>query len=55
MTFPTPVPGIEWRIESGLLDYDRALADMESRAAAIAAGTAGERRSEEHTSELQSN
>ncbi|MGD9810093.1 MAG: lipoyl(octanoyl) transferase LipB [Sphingobium sp.] len=34
---------IEWRVEPGLLDYDRALADMEARAAAIASGDAKER------------
>jgi lipoyl(octanoyl) transferase len=35
--------GVEWRPEPGLLDYARALADMEARAAAIVAGTASER------------
>jgi lipoyl(octanoyl) transferase len=34
--------GIEWRVESGLLDYGVALATMEARAAAIRAGTAAE-------------
>lgn len=43
MTVSAPLPGIEWRVEPGLLDYEKALADMESRAAAIAARTAGER------------
>ncbi len=43
MTTPQHPTGIEWRIEPGLLPYDEALADMESRAAAIAAGQAGER------------
>lgn len=38
------LPGdIEWRVEPGLLDYAAGLADMEARAAAIAAGTARER------------
>lgn len=35
--------GIEWKVEPGLLDYAVALTDMEARAAAIAAGEAGER------------
>ena len=30
----------EWRVEPGLLDYDRAVAFMEARAEAIHAGTA---------------
>jgi lipoyl(octanoyl) transferase len=34
---------IEWRAEEQLLPYPQALADMEARAAAIAAGTAQER------------
>ncbi|MPT49305.1 MAG: lipoyl(octanoyl) transferase LipB [Sphingobium sp.] len=34
---------IEWSVEPGLIPYDRALADMEARAAAIHAGTAPER------------
>ncbi|MCW2411164.1 lipoyl(octanoyl) transferase [Sphingobium sp. B8D3D] len=33
----------EWRIEPGLLDYESALADMDARVAAIAAGEARER------------
>ena len=40
-----PVPGsapAEWRIEPGLLGYDRAVAEMEARAAAIREGAAGE-------------
>lgn len=37
---PRPV---EWRIDTGLTDYPAALADMEARAAAIAAGLADER------------
>ncbi|MBO9579902.1 MAG: lipoyl(octanoyl) transferase LipB [Sphingobium sp.] len=44
---PTQVPvtldGVEWRIDAGLTDYDAALAEMESRAAAIANDGAGER------------
>ena len=32
----------EWRVEPGLLDYDRAVAEMEARAEAIHAGTAPE-------------
>ena len=38
-----PLPPPEWTISSGLTDYDTALADMETRAAAIHAGEAGER------------
>ncbi len=41
-----PAPGsppVEWLVSSGLTDYARALADMESRADAIAAGRAPER------------
>lgn len=37
-----PLPRPEWRITPGLTDYDEALAFMESRARAIAAGAAGE-------------
>jgi len=38
-----PAPGrIEWRLEQGLLPYERALAVMEVRAAAVAEGTAPE-------------
>lgn len=40
-----PAPGsvaAEWRIEPGLLGYDRAVAEMETRAAAIRDGAAGE-------------
>lgn len=33
---------IEWRVSPGLTDYREALADMEARAAAVAAGTARE-------------
>lgn len=43
MTSASPVSGIEWRIEPGLIDYEAALGDMETRAVAIAAGDAGER------------
>lgn len=32
----------EWRMEPGLLDYERAVSTMEARAEAIRAGTAGE-------------
>ena len=39
---PAPVQTIEWRVSPGLTDYATALAAMESRAAAIRAGTAGE-------------
>ncbi|MGB7834862.1 MAG: lipoate-protein ligase B, partial [Xanthobacteraceae bacterium] len=35
-------PGIEWRVSDGLVAYDTAVAVMEARASAIAAGTAGE-------------
>ena len=35
-------PPVEWRIEPGLTDYEHALAFMESRAAAIRDGSAGE-------------
>lgn len=41
-----PVPGsppVEWVVEPGLVDYDDAVAQMESRAEAIAAGQARER------------
>jgi lipoyl(octanoyl) transferase len=34
--------GIEWRVTPGLSDYAAALAEMEARAAAVAAGTAPE-------------
>jgi lipoyl(octanoyl) transferase len=41
---PVAVPAseIEWRVTPGLTDYAAALAEMEARAAAIRAGTAGE-------------
>lgn len=40
---PEPVSAApEWRVEPGLLDYDRAVAVMEARAEAIHAGTAPE-------------
>ena len=35
-------PGIEWRVSDGFVAYDTAVAVMEARATAIAAGTAGE-------------
>lgn len=38
-TLPSP----EWRVDSGLVDYAAALADMEARAAAISAEEASER------------
>ena len=34
-------PGIEWRVSDGFVAYDTAVAVMEARATAIAAGTAG--------------
>ncbi|MEC3912107.1 lipoyl(octanoyl) transferase LipB [Sphingobium sp. CR2-8] len=40
---PPPAQDVEWRIDLGLRDYPTALADMEARAAAIAAGEAPER------------
>ena len=43
---PPPPAGadqIEWRVDSAMVDYPQALADMEARAAAIFAGEAGER------------
>ena len=36
-------PPVEWHVETGLTDYDTALREMEMRAEAIRAGTAGER------------
>ncbi|ALJ13160.1 lipoyl(octanoyl) transferase LipB [Sphingopyxis macrogoltabida] len=39
----TPPPPPEWTVSSGHTDYETALLDMESRAAAIHAGEAGER------------
>lgn len=36
-------PDVEWRVDSAPVPYPEALADMEARAAAIHAGTAGER------------
>lgn len=38
-----PLPTPEWRVETQPVDYADALADMEARTAAIAAGEAGER------------
>jgi len=38
-----PAADVEWQVESDLVPYPEALADMETRAAAIHAGTAGER------------
>lgn len=40
---PAVAEQIEWRIDSALVDYPAALADMEARAAAIFDGEAGER------------
>jgi lipoyl(octanoyl) transferase len=40
---PAGAEQIEWRVDSALVDYPHALADMEARAAAIFEGTAGER------------
>ena len=43
--FPPPtaeLPPVEWRIGDGLTDYREAVAAMEARASAIAAGAAGE-------------
>lgn len=39
---PAGAPAVEWRVDDGLTAYDDALAHMEARVAAIAAGTAGE-------------
>jgi lipoyl(octanoyl) transferase len=36
------VDSIEWRVSPGLVDYRKALAEMEARAAAVAAGEASE-------------
>jgi lipoyl(octanoyl) transferase len=36
-------PAVEWVVEPGLLDYEKGVAEMESRAAAIAKGEAPER------------
>jgi lipoyl(octanoyl) transferase len=35
--------GVEWRVDAGLTDYGEALADMDARTLAIAAGVADER------------
>ena len=47
MSSSSPLPAvaeqIEWRVDSALVDYPEALADMEARAAAIFDGKAGER------------
>lgn len=48
MSSPSPVqapaaPSVEWRVESAPVDYPRALAEMEGRAAAIFEGQAAER------------
>jgi lipoyl(octanoyl) transferase len=39
----SPADGVEWRVETGLVDYGQALADMDARAAAVSAGEAPER------------
>ena len=40
---PTPLPlPLEWRVSPGLVDYDTALTEMETRAHAIRQGSAGE-------------
>jgi lipoyl(octanoyl) transferase len=36
-------PAVEWRVAAGLTDYEEAVAEMEARAEAIAAGNAPER------------
>ena len=44
MTLSPPFPQqVEWRVDTAMVDYPGALADMEARAAAIAAGEMGER------------
>ena len=40
MTHIPDMPDIEWRISPGLTPYDQSLAEMEARAAAVAAGAA---------------
>ena len=42
MLKPAGEPPVEWRVASGLTPYDEAVAFMEARAEAIAAGEAGE-------------
>ena len=42
MLRPAGAPPVEWRVASGLTPYDEAVAFMEARAEAIAAGEAGE-------------
>lgn len=42
MAASLPPPGPEWRVSPGLTPYRQALAAMEERAAAVAAGEAGE-------------
>jgi lipoyl(octanoyl) transferase len=39
----SPIPDIEWRVDTASVPYPEALADMEARAAAIRAGDARER------------
>ena len=40
---PADLDGVDWCVQPGLLDYETALADMDARADAIAAGAARER------------
>jgi lipoyl(octanoyl) transferase len=42
MATPSPVAGIEWRVADAQVPYPDALAEMEARAAAVAAGEATE-------------
>jgi lipoyl(octanoyl) transferase len=42
MLKPAGEAPVEWRVASGLTPYDEAVAFMEARAEAIAAGEAGE-------------
>ncbi|MET4895584.1 lipoyl(octanoyl) transferase LipB [Sphingomonadaceae bacterium jetA1] len=42
MTHDPDITAIEWRVSPGLTPYDQALAEMEARAAAVAAGEARE-------------
>ncbi len=43
MALPASIPGLNWRVEDGLLPYPAALAAMQARADAIRAGAAPER------------
>ncbi|WP_343528533.1 lipoyl(octanoyl) transferase LipB [Sphingomonas sp.] len=42
VTLPDPAADIEWRVSAGLTPYQQSLAEMEARAAAVAAGEARE-------------